>query len=1123
MERTGESRRARIAAEQPGAGRRHRRRSSSTRPTGRSRTRRSSRSAGGPSSCGTSAAATPTTTSSSACRAPASCSPATCSRTAPFPGSATAIRSTGRPRPRRSRNWSTASSCPATATTPAGRSRRIRRRRWRALADLARRVHAGELTLDGRRGADAVPRLPGRGRPAPTRTSAPAAPRRAATRSAPNAVVTAVRTGDGVDAPILRRSGSHPCHSMPESQALLRSAARIRRRPGLRTVVVAPAVAVIVGMAIVVSNSVADELRRSATESAVHNVEAIVRGYVDPELDESSLDLDAPRDPGDRRPARAPDPVGRDPPDQHLVPRRPDRLFERARAAAAGASRSARCSRAPSPVTASPATSMRRATATAARAPATACRRLPGSYLELFVPIRGAVDGNPIGVYDVYQDARLIEERIDATRSGVFVVALVASSLLVALIWLAFGGASRVLAGQNRRLQEQATTERLLLVDLRRSEERFRSLVRNASDGVVVLGEDGHDPLREPGRRADPRASRRRTGSAGRRRPRRPPGRPVDRRPPARRRRGRERIARSPSSSAPATPTARGGRSRRSPRTCSTTRPSAASSSTTATSPSARRSRSSSATRRSTTSLTGLANRALFLDRLGHALARAARGAQPDRGPVPRPRRLQGGQRQPRPRRGRPAARRGRGTAALARPAPATRSPGWAATSSRSSSRRPSRSRPTQAARADPRRRWPSRSSSASREVVARASIGIAIQTADGGDADELLRNADIAMYAAKARGGDCHVTYEPQLLRRDRGPDGAEGRPPRRPRARRARTSSTSRSSISRPGAITGSRRCCAGTIRERGVDRADRVHPAGRGDRADRRLGRWVLETACRQTASLADRDRAAGPDDQRQPVGPPDRRPGPGRATSRRVLAASGLRPATPDPRDHRERPDPGRRGDRRPRSGRSRRSASASRSTTSGPATRRSATCGSSRSTSLKIDRSFVNSLDEQRRLAGPRPLDPEPQLDAAARSRRRRHRDVRAARRSCVRWVPSGARGTCSPGRCDPGDLGDLLAARDDDASDGEAGAGSAVGCAGADGPSRAPNRSATNHPAMTNHRQRGTHMSSPIRRAAARVVPAPTRLLALVALARDRPRGLPVRRAARHAPSTSAS
>ena len=58
-----------------------------------------------------------------------------------------------------------------------------------------------------------------------------------------------------------------------------------------------PRVAVIVGMAIVVSNSVADELRRSAPDSAIHNIEAIVRGYLDPALTESSLDLGAPHDP----------------------------------------------------------------------------------------------------------------------------------------------------------------------------------------------------------------------------------------------------------------------------------------------------------------------------------------------------------------------------------------------------------------------------------------------------------------------------------------------------------------------------------------------------------------------------------------------------------------------------------------------------------------------------------------------------------------------------------------------------------------------------------------------------------------------------------------------------------
>jgi hypothetical protein len=54
-------------------------------------------------------------------------------------------------------------------------------------------------------------------------------------------------------------------------RSILESVAHIRWRRGIRTVVVAPAVAVIVGMAIVVSNGAADELRRSAEESAIHN------------------------------------------------------------------------------------------------------------------------------------------------------------------------------------------------------------------------------------------------------------------------------------------------------------------------------------------------------------------------------------------------------------------------------------------------------------------------------------------------------------------------------------------------------------------------------------------------------------------------------------------------------------------------------------------------------------------------------------------------------------------------------------------------------------------------------------------------------------------------------------
>jgi EAL domain-containing protein (putative c-di-GMP-specific phosphodiesterase class I) len=48
--------------------------------------------------------------------------------------------------------------------------------------------------------------------------------------------------------------------------------------------------------------------------------------------------------------------------------------------------------------------------------------------------------------------------------------------------------------------------------------------------------------------------------------------------------------------------------------------------------------------------------------------------------------------------------------------------------------------------------------------MAVRGSIGIAIHDVDGGDADELLRRADIAMYAAKARGGDGHATYDASL-----------------------------------------------------------------------------------------------------------------------------------------------------------------------------------------------------------------------------------------------------------------------------------------------------------------------------------------------------------------------
>jgi len=51
-------------------------------------------------------------------------------------------------------------------------------------------------------------------------------------------------------------------------------------------------------------------------------------------------------------------------------------------------------------------------------------------------------------------------------------------------------------------------------------------------------------------------------------------------------------------------------------------------------------------------------------------------------------------------------------------------------------------------------------------EVVIGASIGIAISPGDGGTAEELLRNADMALYRAKSEGGGVHHFFEKEMDR---------------------------------------------------------------------------------------------------------------------------------------------------------------------------------------------------------------------------------------------------------------------------------------------------------------------------------------------------------------------
>ena len=616
------------------------------------------------------------------------------------------------------------------------------------------------------------------------------------------------------------------------------------RRPGLRTIVVAPAVAVIVGMAIVVSNSVADELRRSATESAVHSVEAIVRGYVDPGLHETSLDLGAARDPaidGQLERLTLSGEIRR-----INIWSRDGRIVYSSLAELRGRRLSI------GPLIASAYSGESVARYAGGNVPAAPSELnvdgltpMSGRYLELFVPIRGPVDGNPIGVYDVYQDARLIEERIDATRSGVFIVAVVASSLLVSLIWLAFGGASRVLAAQNRRLQEQATTERLLLVDMQRNEERFRSLVQNASDGVVVLGEDGLIRYESPaverilGRRADERVGH-------------PIGTDVhpDDRPTVER--GLADVAAVSGSEARVEFRAR--HADDSWRTLESIAknllddPAVGGVVVNYRDITERKVLEEQLRHQAFHDvLTGLENRFLFLDRLGHALARAGRGGQPtavlfldlddfkavnDRlGHAEGDRLLVavGGRLKSVTRAGDTVARLGGDEFAIII----------------------EETNPAEADLAATRilETLTPAFQLGDRQITVRVSIGIAVQSADGADADELLRRADIAMYAAKAGGGNRHVTYEPQLY--DATVARMELKADLRGALERGELHVSYQPIVDlESAAITGSEALMRWTHPKHGAVAPMDFIPLAEETGLIRELGRWILETACRQT---------------------------------------------------------------------------------------------------------------------------------------------------------------------------------------------------------------------------------------------------------------------------------
>ncbi len=177
--------------------------------------------------------------------------------------------------------------------------------------------------------------------------------------------------------------------------------------------------------------------------------------------------------------------------------------------------------------------------------------------------------------------------------------------------------------------------------------------------------------------------------------------------------------------------------------------------------------------------------------------------------------------------------------------------------------------------------------------IHSTASIGITTSGVGYTSAGDMLRDADTAMYRAKAAGKARYVLFDTPHARRGRRPPDPRERPPRRPWTAASSPSSTSRSSAWTAAATAALEVLLRWNHPTRGP-----VPPAVFVPLAEElggmvAIGDWVMDAACRQLADVA----GPPPRPVRRRGGPPE--PVPPAADRRRLRRPPGRRPGRARP--------------------------------------------------------------------------------------------------------------------------------------------------------------------------------------------------------------------------------